>query len=211
LLAQAATALSALANVEKSSHASHSPPDVAHNRVWEWASRNLTAASERLKSPADRVEQAIEPWSNYLILPLFAFSATGVTFELNLASAQSMQIFAGVVLGLVVGKPLGIILASGLATMARLAKPPQDVDALLLIGAACLCGVGDTVALLISDQAFADEAASAVAKAGVLIGSVTAAFLGAGLIWLALRTPSSKTVHQTAVPSPQADSAATSR
>jgi Na+:H+ antiporter, NhaA family len=183
LLAQAATALSALENAE--SEARQSGSDVvriAREPVWDWASRNLSAASERLLSPADRIERAVSPWSTYFILPLFAFSATGVSFHLDLSVPDAGRVLLGVILGLVIGKPLGISLASLLAIKSRLAVGPGDVTVRNFIGAACLCGVGDTVALLLADQAFPDPDYAALAKTGVLIGSALAAALGATII-----------------------------
>ena len=183
LLAQAATALSALENAE--SEAKRSGTDVvsiAQEPVWDWASRNLSAASERLLSPADRIERAVSPWSTYFILPLFAFSATGVSFHLDLSAPDAGRILIGVILGLVIGKPLGISMASLLAIKSRLAVGPADVTVRNFLGAACLCGVGDTVALLLADQAFSDRDYADLAKTGVLIGSVLAAALGAAII-----------------------------
>ena len=82
-------------------------------------------------------------------------------------------------MGLVIGKPLGVSLASLLAIKARIAVAPDGVTLRQFIGGACLCGIGDTVALLMADQAFPEGPESAVAKIGVLIGSVLAAALGA--------------------------------
>jgi len=73
-------------------------------------------------------------------------------------------------------------LASLLAIKARFALAPDGVTVRNFIGAACLCGVGDTVALLMADQAFAQGTESAVAKIGVLIGSTLAALLGATVL-----------------------------
>ncbi|HWK64018.1 MAG TPA: Na+/H+ antiporter NhaA [Rhizobiaceae bacterium] len=183
LLAQAATALAALEHAENEARLSGADErSIAQEPIWEWASRNLSAASDRLSSPADRVERAVAPWSTYVILPLFAFSATGVSFHLDLSVPDAWRIPAGIVLGLVIGKPLGISLASLLATKAGLARGPADVTLRNFIGAACLCGVGDTVSLLMADQAFPIGPEAALAKTGVLIGSVLAAALGASII-----------------------------
>ncbi|SEF13370.1 sodium/proton antiporter, NhaA family [Rhizobiales bacterium GAS191] len=183
LLAQAATALAALEHAESEARQSGSSAgSIAQEPIWEWASRNLSAASERLLSPADRIERAVAPWSTYVILPLFAFSATGVGLDLDLSSLNAWRVLLGVILGLVIGKPLGISLASLLAVKSRLARGPDDVTLRNFIGAACLCGVGDTVALLMADQAFPQGADAGLAKTGVLIGSVLAAALGAAII-----------------------------
>jgi NhaA family Na+:H+ antiporter len=187
LLAQAATALAALEHAE-----SESPRDgvavqpVEREPVWEWAARNLSAASARLMSPAEHIERAVAPWSAYVILPMFAFSAAGVAITTDFSSPGAGRIFAGIVIGLVIGKPLGILLSCGLALALRLAIAPPGLTKRHFVGAACLCGVGDTMALLMADRAFASGAA-AVAKLAVLAGSVLAGALG--MIVLFARAP----------------------
>lgn len=183
LLAQAATALAELAQVEsEAKQAGSDKRRIEQEPIWDWASRNLSAASERLLSPADRAEQAVAPWSTHVVLPLFAFSATGVGLDVDLSSPAGRTILLGVVLGLVIGKPLGILLASLLAIKARVARAPDGVTLRDFIGGACLCGIGDTVALLIADEAFPPGIESEVAKIGVLVGSVLAAALGAAVL-----------------------------
>lgn len=184
LLAQAATALAELDNAE--AEAERAGNDAARDRVlepvWDWALRNLSAASERLMSPAERVERAVAPWSTYLILPLFSFSATGILLTFDFTSPEGSHVFWGVLLGLLIGKPLGVLAASYAAIGAGIAKGPEDVSLRDFAGAACLCGIGDTVALLMADQAFPVAAAASVAKIGVLSGSVLAAILGSAII-----------------------------
>ncbi len=95
LLAQAATALAALDHAENEAREAGGDVKIAEEPVWEWASRALLAASDRLLSPADRIEHAVAPWSAYLILPLFAFSATGVGLALDLSEPGSDRVLAG--------------------------------------------------------------------------------------------------------------------
>ena len=189
LLAQAATALAALDHAEKelkerekARAGKGTASRIDQEPVWDWASRNLSAASERLLSPADRIERALAPWSAFVVLPLFAFSATGVKLELDLTSDGAPRVLAGVVLGLVIGKPLGISLASWLAIQARVARAPAGVSLRQFLGAACLCGVADTVALLMADQAALPGQTASTAKIGCLVGSFIAAGLGAVIL-----------------------------
>jgi NhaA family Na+:H+ antiporter len=84
----------------------------------------------------------------------------------------------GVVFGLVLGKPLGVTLASWLAIELGVAVPPDGITTRQFVGAAMLCGVGDTVALLMADRAFPDGSEATIAKMAVLIGSVVAGALG---------------------------------
>ncbi len=179
LLAQAATALAALEQAERETEDKQA---LAQEPIWDWASRNLIAASDRLQSPAERVERAVSPWSAYFILPLFAFSATGISLAVDLSPPGASHVLAGVVLGLLFGKPLGICLAALLAVGTGLGRVPADVGLRGFIGAACLCGIGDTVSLLMADQAFPAGPDSQIAKIGVLIGSILAAGLGAAVI-----------------------------
>jgi NhaA family Na+:H+ antiporter len=180
LLAQAATALAALEHAEgEAKVAGREAPRLEQLPIWDWASRNLSAASARLLSPADRFELAVGPWSTYVVLPLFAFSAVGVRLAIDLSQPGSGRILLGVVLGLALGKPLGVTVASWLAIRTRLGAAPDGVTLRQFIGAAFLCGVGDTVALLFADRAFPTGDAAAIAKIGVLIGSVVAGVVGA--------------------------------
>jgi NhaA family Na+:H+ antiporter len=193
LLAQAATALDALQRTEDDIVGGTGRSHAQEERVWEWAARNLSAASARLLSPAERVERAIAPWSAYVVLPLFAFSATGISLAVDLHSADATRVLAGVVLGLVVGKPLGVLVVSGLAVVSRVALAPKGVSLCTFVGAACLCGIGDTVALLMADQAFPHGGDAAVAKMGVLVGSACAATLGIIVLTICCaRSPSPK-------------------
>jgi Na+:H+ antiporter, NhaA family len=213
LLAQAATALAALEHAEKQlrDRPGHTKAQrVDEEPIWDWASRNLSAASERLMSPADRLERVLAPWSAYVVLPLFAFSATGVTLALDLSSAGATRVLAGVVLGLVLGKPLGISIASGLAIKSGGALAPGGVSLRQFIGAACLCGVADTVALLMADQSSLAGPNASVAKIGCLVGSFLAAGLGTVVMVARVPTrrapgaPAARTPSPLPLPTPRA-------
>lgn len=180
LLAQAATALAELEHAEHEIKRAGDPRRrLEQEPVWDWASRNLSAAAERLLSPAERAERAVEPWSTYFVLPLFAFTAAGVSLSADFRTAHAPALFAGTVLALSVGKPIGWLLATWAAAKARIASLPSDTAPLAFIGAGFLCGIGDPLSLLMADQAFQSDTYAAVAKIGVLAGSVLAAVLGA--------------------------------
>jgi len=92
LLAQAATALATLEGEQKeASKAGSEQRRLEEEAVWDWASRNLSSATDRLLSPADRIERAVSPWTAYLILPLFAFSATGIGLRVDLSAPNAPQ------------------------------------------------------------------------------------------------------------------------
>lgn len=183
LLAQAATALAALDHVDKEARREGREARLESEPVWEWAVQNLSATTQRLLSPAERIERAVAPWSAFVILPLFAFSATGVSLNIDLSSsADAPRVFLGTIAGLAFGKPLGIIAATTLAVATRLVALPEGVTLRQLAGAACLCGVGDTLSLLMADRAFT-SATAAVAKLGVLAGSTLAGIMGLGILY----------------------------
>lgn len=180
LLAQAATALAELEHAEEElKRASDPRRRLEQEPVWEWASRNLSAAADRLLSPAERMERAVEPWSTYFVLPVFAFTAAGVSLSADFGAPQAPAVFTGVALGLAIGKPIGIIVLTWAAAKARVATLPTDAGALGFLGMALLCGIGDPFSLLMAEQAFGGGPYAAVAKIGVLAGSVLAAGLGA--------------------------------
>ena len=180
LLAQAANALAEL------EHAEHELKSRADERrrfeqgpVWDWASRNLSAAAERLLSPAERVEQAAAPWSTYVVLPLFAFTAAGVSVIADFDVPYASRVFFGTALGLALGKPMGMILGTWAAARARIGVFPSGAASMAFLGATFLCGIGDPLSFLMAEQAFASTAHAAIAKIGVLSGSALAAVLGA--------------------------------
>ena len=112
-----------------------------------------------------------------------------MSFNADLSAPGALSIVAGVVLGLVIGKPLGIGLFSLAAVKIDIARAPKGIGIRTFIGAICLCGIGDTVALLMADQAFPSGDDAAIAKIAVLIGSVLAAALGAAIIALSPGQP----------------------
>jgi NhaA family Na+:H+ antiporter len=199
LLAQAATALATLEHAQSEvSKSGSKKPGLDIEAVWDWAGRNLSAVSDRLLSPAERIERAVAPWTAYLALPLFAFSTSGVGLSLDISSPDTARVLAGVILGLFLGKPAGVFLSSVLAIKSHIALAPKGIDSRNLLGAACLCGVGDTLSFLMADQGFPHSPdVAAAAKIGVLAGSVLAAGLGA--LILATKTDATVATKKTQV------------
>jgi len=122
------------------------------------------------------------------VLPLFAFTAAGIPLAADIGVTGGVRELAGVVLGLAIGKPLGICLASLAAVKARLATAPEDAGFGAFLGAACLCGFGDTFSLLMADRAFPNPAYAAIAKIGVLGGSALATALGVAVLVIGSRS-----------------------
>ena len=138
-------------------------------------------------APVDRATARFHPISAAIAVPLFALFAAAVDLRsIDLGSVISSPILLGVFVGLVVGKPVGIILAARLATVlgAKLSPGVQWMD-IALIGA--LAGIGFTVSLLISELAFTSDVALSAAKLGVLLASLAAVAVSATLLALRRR------------------------
>jgi NhaA family Na+:H+ antiporter len=136
----------------------------------------------RQPGPADRLGQALQPWVNRLVLPVFALFNTGLV----LAGVTFGPAALGVFTGLVLGKPAGIVLFSWLGVTTGLALLPAAVTWRHILGAGALAGLGFTMSLFIAGLAFNDVALFDEARLGILIGSVTAVILGTVLL---LTTP----------------------
>lgn len=141
--------------------------------------RALDAVHDRIESPAHRLERTLEPWSSFLILPLFALANAGVALDLG---ALDAAVIIGIGLGLIVGKPLGIVGVVWLAVRTRLVELPASFNWLSLTGVAALAGVGFTMSLFIANEAFGVTALGASAKLAVLGASVCSAVIGVALL-----------------------------
>ena len=139
-------------------------------------------------SPLETLEHGLHPWVAYAILPLFAFANAGLALDGMQASDLLAPLPAGIVLGLVLGKPVGIVLAALLMRATGLARFPQGMDLRAMLGLGLLCGIGFTMSLFIGGLAFAGTPLPYTeAVLGVLVASMVAAVLG--LAWLHLVLP----------------------
>jgi NhaA family Na+:H+ antiporter len=146
--------------------------------------RALDAIHGRIESPADKLLRSVEPWSSYVVLPVFALANAGLVWSVSLIEGHESLILA-IFLGLVVGKPLGIVLASMLAVRLGIAARPTAYSWRQLAGAGVLAGIGFTMSLFIAHYAFPDPADFAAAKLAVFIASVVAGLAGWALLWIA--------------------------
>jgi len=164
------------------------------------AAQTLEAVSERMQSPAQRLEHDLLPWTTYLILPIFALANAGVTltFDRSLISPVSL----GIVLGLVIGKPLGVTLMSWLAVKLKLAELPVDISWRQLASASFLTGIGFTMALFIASSAFKGSELLPEAKIGILGASLIAGITGYVLTRFSSPTYSETTNYE---PAPATD------
>ena len=139
----------------------------------------------------ERLGDALHPYVAFGVLPLFAFCAAGVSFgALDVGDVVSPAAM-GVILGLMVGKPVGVFLSAALAVRLKAARKPAGVSWGELFGAALLCGVGFTMSLYIGALAFAGDLDFDVqARLGVLVASALSAVTGGGVLWSLQRSKS---------------------
>jgi Na+:H+ antiporter, NhaA family len=150
---------------------------------------DVRAASFLLResvSVAERIEDALHPWVSYVVIPIFALANAGITFSSKSFSGDH-RLLLGVVLGLVVGKTVGISAMTWLGVRLGIGRLPAGVGPRHVLGIAVVAGIGFTVALFIAGLAFDDVASQDQAKIGILIASVLAAVGGAGVLLTAAR------------------------
>jgi NhaA family Na+:H+ antiporter len=143
--------------------------------------RRLRVAQREMLPPVVRVHKALHLWVAYAIMPLFALANTGVSLPgVDLAAGGAQFVLLGVVLALVIGKPLGVIRFSWLTVRLGWCRLPPDVSwgGICLIG--LLAGIAFTMSIFVSMLAFADPNPLGAAKIGILLGSLIAALLGIG-------------------------------
>jgi Na+/H+ antiporter NhaA len=130
-------------------------------------------------SPNERLQLRIQPWSSYVIVPLFVLANAGVLLSAEtLVAAATSPITVGIVVGLTVGKLIGVTAGTWVALRTGLGRVPDTLRWGQLIGGAGLAGIGFTVALFVTDLALDDEALVNQAKIGILVGSLLAGVIG---------------------------------
>jgi Na+:H+ antiporter, NhaA family len=140
--------------------------------------RATAAAIKGSVSIAERVGELLHPWSSYVIVPLFALANAGIVLQRD-ALTGATSVFAGVGLGLIVGKCVGVTGFAWLTIRVGVAQLPRGVVWGQFVGAAVLAGIGFTVSLFITELAFTDDDLVAAAKLGILVASILAAVIGA--------------------------------
>ena len=138
------------------------------------------------QSPLHKIEHGLHPWVAFMVLPLFAFANAGVSFDGLSVSDVFTPLPLGIALGLVLGKPLGVMLFSVVAVRLGAARLPEGVTWMQLAGVACLTGIGFTMSLFIGGLAFSDAEQINAVRLGVITGSVISAALGLALLRIAL-------------------------
>ena len=156
---------------------------------------SITRVSKQAVPPATRLEQMLYPWVYFAILPLFALTNADVSFGgLDVQTMISSPVVLGVFFGLVLGKPIGIMLFSFLTVKLKLATLPSNVNWMHMFGAAVLGGVGFTMAIFVANLAYADEMLITEAKLSILMASLVAGIIGFCMLFFQANLAKSKGV-----------------
>ena len=147
--------------------------------------RELDTVHGQIESPASKLLRNVEPWSSYAVLPLFALANAGLVWSAGLLDGRG-QLVAAIILGLAVGKPVGILAGAWLAVRFGLATKPATFGWRHVLGAGALGGIGFTMSLFIAGQALADPRDFAAAKVAIYAASVIAGVAGMAIL---LRRP----------------------
>ncbi len=137
-------------------------------------------------SPLRHLEKQLHPWVAYFILPLFGFANAGVSFAGISWGALAHPVTLGILLGLFVGKQIGIFGSCLLMIRFGWARLPDGADWLALYGVSVLCGIGFTMSLFIGALAFDDQGYAAPLRLGVLGGSLMSALAGLAIMVVAM-------------------------
>lgn len=152
--------------------------------------RLIEEACQEVETPLQRLERSVHPWVSYLILPLFALANAGIVFsDINLAGSLLHPVSLGIVAGLVIGKPLGILVFTFLSVKILRTDLHKGVYWHHLIGVGVLAGIGFTMSLFISGLSFAAPEIVNIAKLGIIAGSIVSALAGLAFLMYCSRRP----------------------
>jgi len=162
---------------------------VLTNPAQQVALQGLESAAEAAQAPLQRIEHDLHAPVAFGIIPLFALANAGVTLSGGLGEAMAHPVTLGIVAGLVLGKPLGIMLFAWLAVRSGVAELPSGIGWGAVHGASWLAGIGFTMSLFVAGLAFPDGGLVDEAKVGIFAASLVAGVGGWVLLRRALRAP----------------------
>ncbi len=156
------------------------------------AVHTIEANCEEALSPLRRLEHSLHAWVAFIIMPIFALSNAGIIINAGMMENFTEPVVIGIILGLTLGKPVGIMLFTWLASVTGLAVKPPTISWLHILGAGLLGGIGFTMSIFIANLAFTSAEMLASAKLGILAASLVAGTIGYLLLRLSNNRPSPK-------------------
>lgn len=155
--------------------------------------RKMESLCRAVDPPLLRIEHHLSPWVVFGVVPVFALANSGVHLHTgSLLDALTSAPSLGIILGLVIGKQVGIVSVSWLAARLGLAELPEGATWAQLHGCAILCGIGFTMSIFIGDLAFGGTDYLESAKLGILVASLISLVLGMALLFFVSRRKNRK-------------------
>ncbi|MFZ0218651.1 MAG: Na+/H+ antiporter NhaA [Candidatus Aquirickettsiella sp.] len=155
----------------------------------------LNSNNKNFNSLLHHLIHQLHPWIAYGVVPLFAFANAGLSFSnINLAIFLN-PLSLGIIVGLFIGKQLGIFGASWLAVKTKLAKLPYQVNWWHIYGTALLCGIGFTMSLFIASLAFKDNELTSLVRLGIFTGSILSGITGYSILFCNRIKPITRSEH----------------
>ena len=138
----------------------------------------LPTTPDATESPLEKLEHALVKPVNFIIIPIFALANTNILFVDGMVEGLFSAVGMGIVLGLIVGKPIGILLLSWLSVKFKICQLPEGANWTHIIGVGLLAGIGFTMSIFIALLSFADPDVVAVAKFAILTASILSGAIG---------------------------------
>ena len=158
------------------------------NSEHQAAVRNLEVICHSVEPPLLRIERALDPWVVFVIVPIFALANAGVRLEPSqLCHILTAPLSLGIILGLVLGKQIGIFASTWIAVKSGIAAMPAGANFWHLYGGSILCGIGFTMSLFIADLAFEKTPILDTAKISILVGSLISFAIGTVVLFAVSR------------------------
>ena len=165
-----------ISNLESSENIGEKVPST---KEFNSAVFHLESISSKVLSPMHRLEHKLTYWVAFFIMPVFALANAGLKIDLELMTNIFNPISLGIILGLVLGKQIGIVLFSWLFVKMKVAVLPKNVSWKQLHGVSAIAGIGFTMSLFIAGLAFDKMLFMQEAKLGILFASTIAGIIGA--------------------------------
>ncbi len=160
------------------------PLDMQHglNQERHGVLNSLQDLAEGVRTPSSRLEDELHPWVTFVVLPVFAFANAGVSLGGGGVAAVGHPVSLGIIVGLLVGKVIGLSSFAWLAIRLNLASMPAGVTWRHIVGVAFLGGIGFTMSLFVANLAFGESQLLEVSKIGILTGSLISGVVGWGIL-----------------------------
>ncbi|MNL38558.1 Na(+)/H(+) antiporter NhaA [compost metagenome] len=152
----------------------------------------LPTNNRAVESPLEKLEHTLIKPVNFLIIPIFAFTNTNITLHSELIESLISPLGLGISMGLIFGKPIGIVITSLLCSKLGIGQLPANSNLIHIIGLGLLAGIGFTMSIFISMLSFKNQVSIQEAKLSVLIASLVAGILGYLILKFSSRTNAKK-------------------